>query len=177
MGVFPPTYFLRLHTRKALSFNCSFNHLIHNITSNQNRFVIHEQRREISLHWENRQFCETLAIYLSKWVIIHWTTVRSHYAASILFICALIKLFVIRCKFDPNFAIFQFAFDKTQYMKILIRRIRRMKLEWQSAPIFFLIKKINNWENSEGDCFSFLNVVSTIIINGTVKSLYSVFKY
>lgn len=39
---FPPTFFSELHTRKALSFKCSFNHLVHNLTSNQNRLVICE---------------------------------------------------------------------------------------------------------------------------------------
>lgn len=42
MNVFSPTFFLGLHTREALSFKCAFNHLVYNIPSNQNRFVICE---------------------------------------------------------------------------------------------------------------------------------------
>ena len=42
MNAFSPTFFLGLHTREALSFKCAFNHLVYNIPSNQNRFVICE---------------------------------------------------------------------------------------------------------------------------------------
>lgn len=153
MNVFSPTFFLGLHTREALSFKCAFNHLVYNIPSNQNRFVIceHVQRRDILLQWENRQFCEILAIYLSKWAIIHWTTVRSHCVPSILVICALMKAFVSGIRLIQILVYLKFTFDKMRYIEMLIKRIQlrnKIRMQSQVKCIFFNCKNINHWENN-----------------------------